>query len=154
MKKTLWLITSGDHDGTATYVPILANTKADVGKYIKNNIDKFEEIFSSLYNCMGGKVRDDLEEIYDEHGYDVDTPEGMAKISKVINRYNDEKLVDELWGVNKDTESTYVTINKIPQEDIIDITKSPALTTNRQTTRKGRTGYQQKAWRPKTVQNS
>ena len=58
---------------------------------------------------------------YKKYGWDVDTPEGLVKISKVINQYDDEVLVNELWGVYEDS---YVTINEIPQEDIIDITKS------------------------------
>jgi len=48
---TLWLLVAGLWDGSMDFLPILANSKKDVGSYIRNNIDKVFFMFEGLAEC-------------------------------------------------------------------------------------------------------
>ncbi len=120
---TLYLISAGSYDGTFVTIPIYANNEAQVGKYIRNNLDKFMYIFESLWfsNEYRGAIGEGLSDIYDEinSASEFDSPEMVEKIRKVIASYDDKTLVNGLWGYEKDAEGSWVSINKMPADQVV-----------------------------------
>ena len=127
----LWILASGAYTGGMVFVPVMADTKKDVGNYIKNNVEKFFFMFADLYYCGDyyGKIYKKLKNWYkDDNFHDkIDDAnkkkEFISDIMAVLEKMSDEEVVDELWGYNKDCESSYVNINCTNVKNIVDLRK-------------------------------
>ena len=131
----LWLLVVGGYDGSLNFSPIMANSKKDVGKYIRNNIEKVMFMFETLYYCNDnyGKIREKLNDWYDdpsddEDGYflemiknDYESVDFIESIKTIFNGMTDSEIVDEFWGYNKDRESCFVTIQKTSAANIVNL---------------------------------
>ena len=127
----LWIISAGDFDGSQNIIPVIANSKAQVGAHIKNNVEKFMPIFEGLFFCKHshGDVYRHLRKWYSEENFlntINDNKDYRAKfidaVKKVLNSMTDNQIIEQLPGYNGATEECiYVCINETPLENLCDI---------------------------------
>jgi hypothetical protein len=103
-----------------------ARNASEMVKYIRDNLDNFQELFQSIYltNC---RIKEDLKEIYYQ-GYKFDTfDDDWPKYKKLIikrifNRYHSKDILDGLTGDCNDGNTTpYIHIHKIDESEIINL---------------------------------
>lgn len=129
--KDLYLITQGSYDGYMNFIPILAAKKADVGIYIRNNVEKVLFMFEALYWCSNyGEIREKLEKWYGDKNFyksyfknkDVDYKRQFINdIQKVLNSMGDEEIVNKFWGYNKDPESSFVRVSHEKGSNVVEL---------------------------------
>lgn len=111
----IWLFTASDHTGTIDYyVAVESDDKAEVGKFVKENPEKFGDLFEFMEYCsyMGGKVYDVL---YPDKGSQYPN----LDVKQALSTIPDDKIFDEFWAYDKDSESTAVNTLRIPKEKIV-----------------------------------
>lgn len=128
--KNMWLIISASYDGSTSTVPILANDKVSVGKYIRKHVSDFIDFFISMafLNYDYGLIRKGLKSWYkddmfvsrveDDQQYRHDF---MEAVQNVLHEIGDENIVDEFTAYNKDCEGSFITIEKIKAKNIITV---------------------------------
>lgn len=129
--KDLWLINCYIDEEVTDYLPILAENKSDVGKYIKDNVgsDKLFTYFENLSLCGNsfGKVRQKLKKWYDKTDFfELMDDEGEKNkfircVKKVLNEMDDEEVVDEFWGYAKKSDGMIIRIRYFPNNRIIEL---------------------------------
>jgi hypothetical protein len=127
--KDLWLVIDAtDCSFTITYVPIFANSKNEVGHYIKNNVEKFYDTFVNLYDNDKefGKIRKKLYNQKNKKYYKMKDnikkkAEFLKFVKEVISQFSDEDVVDEFWGSSEEYIRNYIKIKKIDKAKIIEI---------------------------------
>ena len=110
--KKIWVFIAAHHDGNWWHtVMVEASTKAEVGRYVKDNPDKFKDIIKFMEYCddYQGEI---AKALYPEEGDGID-------ITTALSSMEDEDVVDEFWAYSKDSESQSVTIGCIHPEKII-----------------------------------
>lgn len=127
--KDLWLVIKcTNFSNDLDFVPIFANSKAKVGYYIKNNVDKFYHIFVELYECDKdyGKVRKRLFNKKNEQFYNLKNEpnkksEFLEFVKEIINKFDDEELIDEFWAHSEGWKQDFIEIKQIKNSTFIDI---------------------------------
>jgi hypothetical protein len=110
----LWVFTASEYSGDiSARVVVKASTKAEVGKFVKNNTEKFHDLFKLMKYCdeYEGKVRKVL---YPEQGLKYPKLDAREALSVIP----DDKIVDEFWAYIKDSESSAVNVSRIDEENI------------------------------------
>jgi hypothetical protein len=100
--------------------------KHKVGKYIRENLSDVFFMFRKLCVCnYYGKIKEDLDILYNDHEYDFyddsDRKSIIKIISEVLKSYTDLEIVDELYGTSSDSERDYAAIMKISTNKIINL---------------------------------
>src|ERR1700678_2462693 len=108
----LWIIHTGAKGEIDESIMLRTNSKRKVGKYIRNNLEKFMFVFQKFCVCNDyGEIVSDLSELYDDSRLDMyddkDRDEVITTISKVLKDYTDEEIVDELHGPSCDSAQDY-----------------------------------------------
>ena len=127
--KDLWLIVDcRNYYNEIIYIPIFANSKAEVGYYIKNNIEKFYNIFVNLhdYNKDFGEVRERLYDKKNEVYYNLRNDKDgktdfLNYVKNILNEFDNEELIDELYGFSEEWRGDYLTISQIKNSTFIEI---------------------------------
>jgi hypothetical protein len=127
--KDLWLmIDCRDYNNIFKYVPIFADSEAEVGRYIKNNIDKFYDTFVKLYynDRVFGKIRKKIyspeNELYYKMKNDIDKKDDFLKFVKVVlSQFDDEAVVRQFWAFSEGYIGDYIIINKINRNSFIEV---------------------------------
>ena len=117
--KSLYLILNGNH-GYDTHVlkAIVADSKAEVGKYIKSHFKLMYSIAKNMLGpCMDG---DDLfEKLKDKsNDHDVD----MVSLRSIFKSYSDDEILDKIKAVDYEYRG-FVDVITISLDDIITINK-------------------------------
>lgn len=125
MVQYIWIIHNGAGGNIMQSVCVQTDTKSEVGKYIRNNISSVLFIFQKFTVCEkwpSGKICRDFLDLHDsDENFDVykDCDKTHKKIAKILEKYTDTQIVDELWGASGDSEHDYATITKINPNSVI-----------------------------------
>jgi hypothetical protein len=128
----LWIISTGEFDGSQHMFPVIAESKEQVGAHIKGNIEKFLPIFESLFYCKysHGNIYNKLAVWYSNDKFldlmyrdETYRTQFITAIQNVLEAMSDKEIVDELYGFNNDVESIYVCVNETSIENLTDLRK-------------------------------
>lgn len=128
IKKDLWLVISATYDASTYTIPILAENKVSVGKYIREHVPDFIDYFIKMefLDEDSGLIREGLKSWYHNiyFGSKIDKDEQyrsefIRDIERVLQQIGDDNIVDEFGGYFKDTEGCFITIEKVKAKNII-----------------------------------
>ena len=131
MPKKLWKLATGSSGGDNHYLFVIANSKADVGQYIRDNVKNVLFLFEGLYFCVDvhGKIYDELLDWYENDDFleKIDTLAErecfIIDIELVLEKMSGEENVNELHGIDYgDSDRPYVSINSVSTKKLVDLT--------------------------------
>ena len=114
----IWMFFASDHTGDIRYhVAVEAENETEVGKFVKENPDKFKDIYEFMEYCddYSGKIRKLLYPPQSERQY----PD--LNVGELLSSIPDDKIVSEFWAYSKDSESTSVNVFCLNKEKICKI---------------------------------
>ena len=118
-----WIAYSGEKSSFGTCKVIIADSADNAGEFIRNNLAQFTFIFNHYSLCrQGGEI---YMMLYADHDYkyleldDEVSKKDINLLKRLLNRFTDEELVLESWGVSHDSELDYVRMSKISSDKMI-----------------------------------
>jgi hypothetical protein len=120
----LWIIYTSSEGQIDKSVVLRTKYKSKVGNYIRINIEHFLFVFYKVWLCtFKGKIGKDISKYIkkNDDGKDEYSDNEYATIvNKILEKYSDEEIVDELTGEDRN-DGSYANIHSIPIEDIIQL---------------------------------
>jgi hypothetical protein len=115
-----WFITINFYDASSSIYPIKANSRAQVGRYIKKHVRELVGYFHLLASCED--LADKFEWLKEWRNLDLDNNVDLFVdvVERELAKMKDKDVVNCFEGFYKDSEGYSVTINRIKKSAIND----------------------------------